>query len=39
MKIQIYIFTIIIGLFLGLHIAMNAKVGSVVNNPDSTLMI
>jgi len=33
MKVQLYIITIIIGLFLGLHLAMNAKVGSVVNNP------
>ncbi len=33
MKVQLYIITIIIGLFLGLHLAMNAKVGTVVNNP------
>lgn len=33
MKIQIYILTLIIGLLLGLHIAMNAKVGSIINNP------
>lgn len=33
MKVQLYIITLIIGLLLGLHIAMNAKVGTVVNNP------
>lgn len=33
MKVQLYIITIIIGLLLGLHLAMNAKVGTVVNNP------
>jgi transporter family-2 protein len=33
MKIQFYLFTIFLGIVLALHLAMNGKVGSALNNP------
>jgi transporter family-2 protein len=33
MKIQYYLFTIFLGVILAVHLAMNGKVGSVMNNP------
>lgn len=33
MKIQFYVFTIFLGIVLALHLAMNGKVGSALNNP------
>jgi len=33
MKMLFYLGTLVVGLFLGLHISMNAKVGAIVNNP------
>ena len=33
MKIQYYLFTLFLGIILAVHLAMNGKVGSVLNNP------
>jgi len=33
MKIQLYLFTIFLGVILAVHLSMNGKVGSVLNNP------
>jgi transporter family-2 protein len=33
MKIQFYFFTIFLGIVLAVHLAMNGKVGSALNNP------
>ena len=33
MKIQYYLFTIFLGVVLAVHLSMNGKVGSVINNP------
>ena len=33
MKIHLYIFTMLLGVVLAVHLAMNGKVGSVLNNP------
>src|SRR5215471_19124137 len=33
MKIQFYLLTIFLGIVLAVHLAMNGKVGSVLNNP------
>jgi transporter family-2 protein len=33
MKLYLYVFTIFLGVILAVHLAMNAKVGSVLNNP------
>jgi transporter family-2 protein len=33
MKIQLYALTIVLGVVLAVHLAMNGKVGSVINNP------
>ena len=33
MKVPLYIFTIFLGVILAVHLAMNGKVGSVINNP------
>jgi len=33
MKLPIYLLTILLGVILALHLAMNGKVGSVINNP------
>jgi bacterial/archaeal transporter family-2 protein len=33
MKIQLYALTIVLGVVLAVHLAMNGKVGSVLNNP------
>ena len=33
MKLYLYIFTIFLGVILAVHLAMNGKVGSVLNNP------
>ena len=33
MKIHLYFFTIFLGVILAVHLAMNGKVGSVLNNP------
>src|SRR5438067_13315214 len=32
MKIHLYLFTILLGVVLAVHLAMNGKVGSVINN-------
>jgi transporter family-2 protein len=33
MKVHLYVFTIFLGVILAVHLAMNGKVGSVLNNP------
>lgn len=33
MKLHLYVFTIFLGVILAVHLAMNGKVGSVMNNP------
>ncbi len=33
MKVPLYLFTIFLGVILAVHLAMNGKVGSVINNP------
>jgi len=33
MKLYLYVFTIFLGVILAVHLAMNGKVGSVLNNP------
>ena len=33
MKVYLYFFTIFLGVILAVHLAMNGKVGSVINNP------
>jgi transporter family-2 protein len=33
MKVHLYFFTIFLGVILAVHLAMNGKVGSVLNNP------
>ena len=33
MKLPLYILTIFLGVVLAVHLAMNGKVGSVINNP------
>jgi len=33
MKATLFLLTLAVGLFLGLHLAMNAKVGAIVNSP------
>ena len=33
MKVHLYFFTIFLGVILAVHLAMNGKVGSVINNP------
>src|ERR1700693_53679 len=33
MKVQLYLFTIFLGVVLAVHLSMNGKVGSVLNNP------
>ena len=33
MKVHLYLFTIFLGVILAVHLAMNGKVGSVMNNP------
>ena len=33
MKIQYYLFTIVLGVILAVHLSMNGKVGSVIGNP------
>ncbi|MBT9332386.1 DMT family transporter [Paracidobacterium acidisoli] len=32
MKLQFYLFTVLLGIVLAVHLAMNGKVGSVINN-------
>ena len=33
MKVHLYVFTVFLGVVLAVHLAMNGKVGSVLNNP------
>ena len=33
MKLYLYVFTVFLGVILAVHLAMNGKVGSVLNNP------
>jgi len=33
MKLQLYAFTVVIGIVLTVHLAMNGKVGAAINNP------
>src|SRR5262245_50170182 len=33
MKVQLYVFTMLLGVVLTVHLAMNGKLGAVINNP------